>query len=311
MRSLEGKSIVIFGATSKIGSEVALEAKRRGANVTAFARSLEKLQPLRNAGIQTNTGNVESTDDVHNAINPSADVTINFAAVFNQSANPNSSWGTNVSGEENILRASEKNGTRRHIFISSIAAEIHGPNAYKDTKLVAEKLVKESSVPEWVILRYANVLGTSDKNDLWNNPFISRDIRGKKLGLAKFPFKADARFPFLGLKTAVDATLASISSVPHSTINVLDGYTTMKNYLDRMADVNDVDKYFGVPAGIMTPSIAVLNRLARMSGKYFPISTGAAEIMTNMPQLSTKKMREELGIQPHTFNMVLDQSHKA
>lgn len=275
-----------------------------------LARSSTKLEPLKTAGIRTFIGDVTSKNDVLTSIDPSVYATINFAAVFNQSANPNSSWEVNVTGEKNVLRASEENGIQRHIFISSIATEIKGPNAYKDTKLAAEKLIEESDISEWVILRYANVLGTSDKNDLWNNPFITKELLGKKIGLAKFPYKSDAPFPFLGLKTAVDAALASLSSTPNLTLNILDGYTTMGKYLNRMADVNDVDTYFGIPAGIMTPSVAILNTLARGVGKYFPISTGAAEIMTNMPRLTTQKMREELGIQPHTFNMVTTQERR-
>lgn len=103
-----------------------------------------------------------------------------------------------MDGERHVLDATKYFNIPRHIFISTIGTQMEGPNAYRDTKLEAENLVRNSQVPEWFILRFANVLGTDNPNDLWNNPFITKKLLGKKVGFSKIPFKRNTLFHTLG-----------------------------------------------------------------------------------------------------------------
>ena len=67
----------------------------------------------------------------------------------------------NVEGTHNILRAAERAGVRRFIFLSSLGADT-GASAYHKSKLRAEELVK-SFGGEWLILRPGNVYGPGDE----------------------------------------------------------------------------------------------------------------------------------------------------
>jgi len=304
--SIKGKRITIYGATSKIGSITARKAIDQGAEVVAFVRNLAKAEPLKQAGAEIVVGDITNPEDVMKAVDGRAiDVTINFAAVFNLSSDTSSSRAVNVNGEEYVLNANEQFYVPRHIFISTIGTQMEGPNAYRDSKLEAESLVKNSKVQEWLILRFADVIGTEDPNDLWNNPYVTKKVLGKRIGLAKIPSKKNAPFPYLGIDTATEATLKAITARPNQTITILDGFDTVKGYLTAMANVNNIDFKLALPHSVMVPSLVVANKTAESVGKHFPITPGAAKIVTSMPKLENKVMQNELGIKPQTFEEVI------
>lgn len=206
-RNLEGRRIVVFGATSKIGSEFAIESLRRGAEIIAFERNAKRFPDLPEgvnpSKITHVEGDITDRESVFSAFKGRrVDATVNFAAVFNQSSDVRKSWPVNVTGEEYVLEASEEYSVRRHVFISTTGVHIKDNNAYKVTKLKAEERVKKSEVPEWMILRYSNVVGTRDPNDLWNKPFFTFEFSGKTIGVPKIPVRKEAPFPYLSVETA-------------------------------------------------------------------------------------------------------------
>lgn len=303
-KNLEGRRIVVFGATSKIGSEFAIEAMRRGAEVVAFERNAKKFPALPEDvnldKIVHVEGDITDRKAVHDAlVGRGADATVNFAAVFNQSSNVKKSWPVNVKGEEHVLEVSREYDVRRHVFISTSAVHIKGNNAYKVTKLEAEERVKESGIPEWVILRYRNVIGTSDPNDLWNKPFFTFEFQGRKIATPKIPLREDAPFPFLSVPTAVEATLAALDSRPNQTITVFDGVTTVGEYIAVMRKINEIDRMFKIPSALLVQVIGVGNVVL---GKRFPITYGTAKFLLNDPLLENKTMQQDLGISPRPFN---------
>lgn len=221
------------------------------------------------------------------------------------------SRAVNVSGEEYILNANEQFYIPRHIFISTAGVEMDGPNAYKDTKLEAEELVKNSQVPEWLILRFANVIGTQGPNDLWNNPFLTKGVFGRRIGLAKIPTKKNAPFPYLCIDTATEATLKAITARPNQTITIIDGFSTLYRYLAAMVRVNNIDFAIALPGSVVVPSLVVANKIGELLGKRFPITPGAAKIITNMPKLENETMRKELGIEPQSFEQIIYKARKS
>ena len=241
-------------------------------------RNPTKAELLKQKGVEIVVGDITNREDVMNAIQgKSIDATINFAANLNLSSDSSKSREVNVNGEEYVLNATENFYVPRHIFISTIGVHMEGPNAYKDTKLEAEELVKNSRVPEWLILRYANVIGTDDLNDQWNNPFFTKEIFGKKIGLAKIPTKKNAPFPYLGIETATDATINALVASPNQTITILDGFTTVDEYLTAMARVNSIDFKLAIPHFIAIPSLDIANNAFDILGKDFPLTSGAAK----------------------------------
>lgn len=303
-KNLEGRKIAVFGATSKIGSEFAIESMRRGAEIVAFERNAKKFPDLPEDVLPDKIihieGDITDRDAVFSAlVGRKVDATVNFAAVFNQSSDVKKSWPVNVAGEEHVLEASRENDVKRHVFISTTGVHIKDNNAYKVTKLKAEELVRKSEVPEWMILRYGNVVGTREPNDLWNKPFITREFRGKTIGVPKIPVKKDAPFPYLSVETAVEATIAALDCKENQTLTVFDGITTVGEYISTMQKINEIDKVYRIPSVLLVQAIGIGNFIL---GKRFPITYGTARFLMRDLLLENETMQQELGIATRNLN---------
>lgn len=296
-KNLQRRTITVYGASSNIGRKFTQEAATRGATVIAVARDTNKVpsHPKRAAigSIEAVQGDITKRKDVRKAIRGrNVDTTINFAADF--SADVSKSKAVNVFGEQHVLDASDEFGVKRHIYISTIATQIPKPNAYRDTKREAEDAVKVAGEKQldWIILRYANVLGTRT----WDQPFklIFPYLR---LAVPKVPTDAkDAAFPYVTIETAIEATLAALEARPNQTITVLDGETTIGEYLSAMEKVYDV-------RGSYLPG-QLLQILDKLFGKYFPSITGlsaAVEFLTHPPTFENETMRQELQVETKQF----------
>lgn len=150
-----------------------------------------------------------------------------------------------------------------------------------------------------MILRYSNVIGTRDPNDLWNKPFFTSEFRGKKIGVPKIPVKEDALFPFVSVQTAIEATLAALDSRPNQTITVFDGITKVGEYISTMQKINEIDRMLRIPSALLVQAIGVGNFIL---GKRFPITYGTARFLLNDPLLENETMQQEFGIFPRAFN---------
>lgn len=296
-KNLQGRIIAVYGASSNIGRKFTQEAAKRGAAVIAVARDTSKVpsHPKRGAtgSIEALQGDIIQRKDVRKALRGrNVDTTINFAADF--SADVSKAKAVNVFGEQHVLDASVEYGVKRHIYISTIATQISKSNAYRDTKRKAEDAVKVSGEKQldWIILRYANVLGTRT----WDQPFkfIFPYLR---LAVPKVPTDAkDAAFPYVTIETAIEATLAALEARPNQTITVLDGQTTIREYLSAMEKVYNIK-------GSYLPS-QLLHFLDKVFGKYFPSITGysaAMEFLAHPPTFENETMRQELQVETRHF----------
>jgi len=295
--NLQEKVIAIYGASSNIGRKFTQEAARRGATIVAVARNIDKvLSYLKQAdtrNIEVIQGDITQLEDVRKALHGrDVDATINFAANFSPDALRSRS--VNVIGEQHVLDASKEFGIKRHIYISTIATQAQKPNAYSNTKREAENVVKAAGGKQldWIILRYANVLGTQT----WNQPFkfIFPYLR---LAIPKVPTDAkDAIFPYVTIETAIEATLSALEARPNQTITILDGETTIEEYLSAMEKVYNVRRSY-------LPS-KQLQSLNKHFGKYFPSIAGlcaALEFLTHPPTFENTTMKRELKVKTRTF----------
>lgn len=295
-KNLQGRTIAVYGASSNIGRKFTQEAALLGVTVIAVARDISKVPsiPKRAAtgSIEVVRGDITKRKDIYKALRGRrVDATVNFAANF--SADYSKSRAVNVVGEQYILEASKEFGVKRHIYISTIATLIPKPNPYRDTKLEAEAAVKASGKQlDWIILRFAHVLGTRT----WDQPFklIFPYIR---LAVPKVPTDAkDAAFPYATIETAVEAALAALVARPNQTITVLDGKTTIGEYLSVM------EKIYGVRVSFLPSQL--LQFLDNLFGKYFPLITGFSaplEFLAHPPAFENETMRRELQVKPRHF----------
>lgn len=232
--NLEGKVITVYGATSKLGMAFMETATARGASIIAFARTPDKMsdQLKNNPHVLVVTGDITDPHAVDRAIETgfqnfeNVDATVNFASVLYQARRKtDASRPVNVWGEQNVIKSTVNHSVPRHIYVSSIAALMEGgTNAYATTKLEAEKAVKESGL-NYVILRPANVIGTSDPDDIWNNPLVPI------VNVPKVPLRRDSRFPFTTPENVTEATIAALDHGDWQTVPIIDGYKSMDEYI--------------------------------------------------------------------------------
>ncbi len=105
--------VIIFGSTGNTGRQVVKQALEQGHDVTAFARSPEKVEH-KHEKLQVIKGNVLDLPAVERAIE-GQDVVIcalGLSAVMDKS-------NLRANGTNNIIRAMEKNGVKRLICQSS------------------------------------------------------------------------------------------------------------------------------------------------------------------------------------------------
>lgn len=295
-KNLHGKTIAVYGASSSIGKIFTQEAVKRGATIIAIARHINKIPSYSKQEIAGNIEVLQADITQKQAVrkillNRKVEITINFAASF--STDPSKAKAVNVLGEQYILDASIEFGVKRHIYISTIATQILKHTPYRDTKLQAEKIVKLAGKKlDWIILRYANVLGTKT----WNQPFkiIFPYLR---MAIPKVPTDAkNAAFPYVTIETAVETALAAIDARPNQTITVLDGETTIGEYLSIMEKIYDI-KWSFLPSQL-------LQFLDRYLGKYFPGVTNifaAVEFLAHPPMFENKTMKQELQVRTKHF----------
>lgn len=166
--------ILITGGTGFLGSRLAKEAKRRGADVAVFARKSDN--ELEGLGIKIIAGDITSREQLKRAF-VGYDVVYHLAAEIDESSSD--LWNINVEGTRNVVQACKASGTKRLILASSLgvlggsAAPLteespYAPEtAYEKTKAAAEKIVIDSGIP-YTIARMPPIVGP---NHSWQKIF--------------------------------------------------------------------------------------------------------------------------------------------
>ncbi len=153
-------NLIVFGATGKTGKHVLKAALDRGAEVTAFARSPQKLDGFE--GVRIAEGDVLDPESVAAAIPGHDAVIVALGSVNLKDAT------TLSAGTRNVLAAMNRHGVRRLVALSAVGvAESWGqlpllPKLLFRTMLrnvladheAQEALVRDSSL-DWTIVRAA------------------------------------------------------------------------------------------------------------------------------------------------------------
>ncbi|MFQ6548637.1 NAD(P)-dependent oxidoreductase [Aestuariibius sp. 2305UL40-4] len=161
--------VLIIGATGKIGRHTLAEVVALGHDVTAFGRSVSRIEPFERLTIVK--GDVTNAQDLA-AVMPSHDaVILTFGAPLN--------WktvlvGTDVceTGTRAVITAMQAAQVPRLVAMTSIGAgnsSGHGSWPFRNVikpvllgrimrdRTAQERVVRESGLPEWVIVRPAEL----------------------------------------------------------------------------------------------------------------------------------------------------------
>lgn len=190
--------IAIFGSTGGTGRELVRQALELGHEVTAFARSPEKLDDLKRENLRIVKGDVVNYADVEKSV-------AGQEAILSALGSPTLKAGdTTVSdGTKNIIKAMEADGVKKFICETSlgvgdshdqpgflfmkILVPLFLKNAFAD-KQIQEKYIKASSL-DWIIVRPGG-LTNGEKTGAYRHG-LDKDISGRisRADVAEFMLK--------------------------------------------------------------------------------------------------------------------------
>jgi FlaA1/EpsC-like NDP-sugar epimerase len=173
MNYYTGKKILVIGGTGTVGRGLIKELIKQNPKVIRIFSRDEYKQYIMEKELNDSSqfryliGDVRDYDRLERAMND-IDIVFNLAAMKHVPAceyNPTEAIKTNITGMENVIKASINNDVECVIFTSSDKA-INPSNTYGATKLLAEKLVqsanfsKGNSRTKFVAVRFGNVMGS-------------------------------------------------------------------------------------------------------------------------------------------------------
>jgi nucleoside-diphosphate-sugar epimerase len=147
------RKIFITGGTGKIGGFLLGSLVDAGYDITLFTRKSSNSDTYPN--IKFVQGDILDPQSYARALR-GIDTVLHMAAVTHTNSTTKY-FDVNARGTRDFVRASEENGVKRFIHISTRAISPEG-GGYSRSKLEAEKYVRESSL-DWVILRPSEVYG--------------------------------------------------------------------------------------------------------------------------------------------------------
>jgi dihydroflavonol-4-reductase len=113
--------VFITGATGFVGSHVAQELSRRGAELRILIRSTSKLENLAGLPAETVTGDLLQVDALRSAVS-GCDAVMHVAADYRLwVTDPEKMHATNVVGTRELLRIAREEDVRRVVYTSSVA----------------------------------------------------------------------------------------------------------------------------------------------------------------------------------------------
>ena len=168
---------LVTGATGFVGSHLVDALQRRGATVTALARSAEKAASLTSQGIRVVAGHLHDETALLQAARDQ-DVVYHVAGVV-AARNEAEFLRANRDGTKHVVAAAQAAGARNFVLVSSLAAGGPSPRglaldgsepprpvtSYGKSKLASEEVVRSSRL-QWSIVRPPMVYGPRDREVL-------------------------------------------------------------------------------------------------------------------------------------------------
>ena len=263
--------VALTGATGFVGKAVLQELVAQGFEVSVLVRSATAF-PLQE-GVRVVRGSLSDQSALLD-LTAGAEVVVHLAGLVSAVSREDFMQG-NVFGTAALSKAAKRNGVRRFVYMSSLAAREPELNPYAMSKFSAEVTLQALAKDfELVVLRPSAVYGPGDKATL---PLLQA-LLGR---LALLPGTATARFNMVHVEDLADVVLAAIAGSAVGTFDVDDGGVDGHSWPELISITRAT---FGLPAKVIYLPRAVafaLGRLGdligRMTGKPFLVNSIAAE----------------------------------
>lgn len=152
--------VVVTGASGFVGHALVSHLAERGAQVRAYVRRREAMDPLRTLGAKVAVGSLLDAgtlatvmSDAHTVCHLAGGLSLDSDAAYEEA---------NLATTRAVLDAAEEAELRRVLFLSYPGADPGSGNAYLRTKGLAEEAVRGSG-REHVILRSTHVYGPGSR----------------------------------------------------------------------------------------------------------------------------------------------------
>ena len=134
--------VLVVGGTGTLGRQIARRAIDAGHQVRCMVRKPRKGAFLQEWGCELTCGDLLDPETIHYALD-GVDAVIDAAT--SRPDDSASVYTTDWDGKLNLLRACEKAGVKRYVFLSLLAAEKHLNVPLMDIKFCTERLLADSS----------------------------------------------------------------------------------------------------------------------------------------------------------------------
>jgi nucleoside-diphosphate-sugar epimerase len=288
-----GPRVLVTGATGFLGWHLTREMSRRGWAYAVLARSAAKAQPFLEQGIEVARGDITDVAACERSLR-GRDVVLHLAAAADVS-DPELNRRVNVDGLRNLIGACRSNGVRRLLFVSSTCAGRRYRDAYGETKLQGEQLVRDSGL-RFTILRPTMIYGRGSKEF---DTFV-RAIRLSPIVPLVESGRAQIQPVYLG--DAVSALLEALHS-PKADGRTYDlaGATSVSiaGLVRLVCQALGLRRRLILPVPV-APAVAAARALGRLM-RHVPITVDQVLAFTQDTVVDLEPIRADLGFSPRSL----------
>jgi nucleoside-diphosphate-sugar epimerase len=302
--------VLVTGATGFTGGALARRLVQEGAQVTAFVRSMQRAEPLRQLGVECKPVDITNAAEVLREFKP-FDRVYHIAALFRTEESDLSVFTkVNVDATRNLLEASRQVGIGRFVHCSTVGVQgriddppatetyrFHPEDHYQQTKLEGEQLAREyfaAGLPGAVV-RPAGIYGPGDTRFL-------KVFRGIKNGWFVIIGTGQTLYHFTYIDDLIDGILLA-GNHPRAVGEVFTiggaHHVTMREFVDTVADTLGKPRpKLRIPAWPVQLAAVMCVGVCKPFGINPPLYPRRLEFFTLNRSFSIAKARELLGYEP-------------
>ncbi|MEK6226394.1 MAG: NAD-dependent epimerase/dehydratase family protein [Chloroflexota bacterium] len=299
--------VFVTGATGFVMGAVARALRARGDAVTALVRDPSRAASLSALGCELVAGDVVDPTDAVEQLRK-CDALVHGAAIYEIGVNAErrrTMEETNVTGTRRMLDAAKAAGTKRMVYVSTIAAfgnthceivaEDHRPtspptSAYEDTKRRAHEIALDAakSGAPIVIVQPGQVYGPNDHSAVGAN----------------FRALADGRLRYRAFED-LGLNLVHVDDLADGILRALDRGRAGECYIlgGEIATLGDAYRAVARATGRGLPPIVIPSAIVRIAGRLIPSMREVVSSADGVTFWATDaKARAELGTTPRDLD---------
>jgi dihydroflavonol-4-reductase len=285
--------VFITGATGFVGSHVAQELSRHGADLRILIRSSSKLANLEGIRAETVVGDLLQVDALRSAVS-GCDAVMHVAADYRLwVTDPEKMNATNVTGTRELLRLAREEGVPRVVYTSSVATMGFLSNGrpcdeatpvsldnmighYKRSKYLAEQeaIAAARAGQQVIILNPTTPIGSGDIKPTPTGRIILDFLK------RKFPAYMDTGLNLVDVIEVARTHVKALTAGQPGERYILGGENlTLKQLLDKMSAIT----------GLPSPSVRVPHSVAMMFAVWDQTFTG--KLLGREPRATVEAVR--------------------